>query len=106
MHSEPLTRRCLSQLSWGGGAFWCGRASCGLLTTLFILQTFKALQPQSSLPDQNGKPRPESDRLIVYRQECQKLRKELKLVTSALAKELGDDVPVSRVLVRLCNCWK
>ena len=38
----------------------------------------------------------------MYRQECQKLRKELKLAVSALAKELGDDVPVSRVLVRLC----
>lgn len=44
------------------------------------------------------------DRLRL-RQECQSLRKELKLVQIALAKEVGDNIPVNKVLSSTSN-WK
>jgi hypothetical protein len=41
---------------------------------------------------------PESERLTQARQECQQLRQKLKMAQSALQKEIGSDIPLSRVL--------
>lgn len=43
-------------------------------------------------------PQAESDKVREYRRECQELRRDLQRATAALAKEVGADVQVARVL--------
>lgn len=47
----------------------------------------------------------DAEKLVTYRRECQTLRRDLKLAQSALAKELGSDVPVSTILAGE-STWK
>lgn len=46
----------------------------------------------------NQSMKPESEKLVEIRQELQATRQQLKLAHSALVKELGGSIPISRVL--------
>lgn len=68
-------------------------------------QITESADPNAPKAPSPTKEKGESEKVIEYRQECQLLRKQLKMAQSALTQEVGEDTPMARVLASESG-WK